>query len=194
MLALPPAPSPARPRALLVATALVCTAGTMLFAGMLGVYVSLRDQAGGNTHDWLPRGVQIPDVAVNMMLITMIGACVMAQWAVYAINRDNRRDTAIALGVLGVFGLAVLNAQVYVYNTVGLDIAANRYNVLFYAITGTFLVALIAGIAFAVLMTFRELGGRYSAKDHEGISALALYWYFLAVAFAGVWFCIYTLE
>ena len=43
-------------------------------------------------------------------------------------------------------------------------------------------------------MAFRELGGRYSAKDHDGISSLALYWYFLTVAFAGVWYVIYTLE
>ena len=65
---------------------------------------------------------------------------------------------------------------------------------LVYAITGTFLVAAVRGIVFAVLMAFRELGGRYSAKDHDGISSLALFWYFLTVAFAGVWYVIYTLE
>lgn len=194
MLALPPAPSPARPRTLLVATALVCVAGTMLFAGMLGVYLSLRDAAGGTTADWLPKGVEIPDVAVNVMLITMLGGCVMAQWAVHAIARDNRRDAIIALGVLALFGLAVVNAQVYVYNTMGLDIRADGYNTLVYAITGTFLVALLFGILLAALMAFRELGGRYSAKDHDGIASLALYWYFLTVAFAGVWYVIYILE
>jgi cytochrome c oxidase subunit 3 len=194
MLALPPAPSPARPRTLLVATALVCVAGTMLFAGMLGVYLSLRDAAGGTTVQWLPKGVEIPDVAVNVMLITMLGGCVIAQWAVYAIARDNRRDATIALGVLAVFGMAVVNAQVYVYNTMGLDIQAEGYNTLVYAITGTFIAALVFGILFAALIAFRELGGRYSAKDHDGISSLALYWYFLTVAFAAVWYVIYTLE
>ena len=69
--------------------------------------------------------------------------------------------------------------------------APTSYSTLVYAITGTFLVALVFGIVFAVLMAFRELGGRYSAKDHDGISSLALYWYFLTVAFAGVWFVIY---
>jgi cytochrome c oxidase subunit 3 len=194
MLALPPAPSPTRPRTLFVATALVCAAGTALFAGMLGLYLSLRDAAGGTTADWVPKGVDIPDVAVNVMLITMIGGCVVAQWAVYAISTDNRRDTTIALGVLAVFGVAVVNAQVYVYNALGLDILANKYSLLVYAITGTFLVAIVFGIVFAILMAFRELGGRYSAKDHDGITSLALFWYFLTVAFAGVWYVIYTLE
>jgi len=194
MLALPPAPSPTRPRTLFVATALVCAAGTALFAGMLGLYLSLREAAGGTTADWVPKGVDIPDVAVNTMLITMIGGCVIAQWAVYAISRDNRRDTTIALGVLALFGVAVVNAQVYVYNALGLDILEDKYSMLVYAITGTFLVAMLFGIVFAILMAFRELGGRYSAKDHDGITSLALFWYFLTVAFFAVWYVIYTLE
>jgi cytochrome c oxidase subunit 3 len=194
MLQLPPAPSPARPRSLLVATALVCSAGTVLFGGMLAIYLALRDQAGDTTELWLPSGVEVPDVAVHIMLVTMFGGCVMAQWAVHAIGEGNRRDTALALGVLAVFGVAVLNAQVYVYNTMGLDIRADRYSTLVYTITGAFLVALVGGIVFAALMAFRELGGRYSAKDHDGISALALYWYFLTLVFSGVWYCIYVLE
>ena len=60
--------------------------------------------------------------------------------------------------MLALFGVAVLNAQVYVYNTMGLDIRADRYSVLVYTVTGTFLVALVAGIAFAALMAFRETG------------------------------------
>jgi cytochrome c oxidase subunit 3 len=92
------------------------------------------------------------------------------------------------------FGLAVLNAQVYVYNTMGLVISEEGYAVLVYAITGAFLVALVGGIVFAGLVAFRELGGRYSGKEHDGVSALALYWYFLTVAFAGVWLVIYVIE
>ncbi len=166
----------------------------MLFGGMIAIYIAFRDAAGGSTAKWLPKGVEVPDVAVHMMLVTMIGCSMMAQWAVYAITRNNRRDTAVALGVLALFGVAVLNAQIFVYNAMGLDIRASGYAELVYAITATFLVALIAGIAFAVLMAFRELGGRYSGKEHDGISSLALYWHFLTVAFVAVWFVIYTVE
>ena len=101
MLALPPAPSPARPRTLLVGhRARVRRRARCCSPACSAVYLALRDAAGGTTTDWLPKGVEIPDVAVNMMLVTMLGGCVIAQWAVYAIARDNRRDTTIALGVL----------------------------------------------------------------------------------------------
>ena len=57
----------------------------------------------------------IPDVAVNVMLITMIGGCVVAQWAVYAISTDNRRDTTIALGVLAVFAVVYSALGIVLY-------------------------------------------------------------------------------
>jgi cytochrome c oxidase subunit 3 len=179
---------------LFVATALVCAAGAMLVLSQLAIWVHFRDAAGGTTAAWLPKGVVIPEIAANTMLIVMIGASVMAQWAVYSMARDDRRSTAIAIGVLALFGLAVLNAQAYIYQQMGLGAGDSVYSNLFYAVTGTFLAALIAGIVMAVVVVFRSLGGRYTSKRHEGISALALYWHFLTAAFAAVWFVVYVVK
>jgi cytochrome c oxidase subunit 3 len=193
-LALPPAPAPPRPRMLFVGTAFVCAAVAMLFMGMLAVWVNLRDAAGGTTAAWLPKGVSIAMVAPNMMLVIMIGASVMVQWAVYAMARDDRRDTTVAVSLVVVFGIAVLNAQAYIYQQLDLGIGKNEYSNLFYAVTGTFVAALLAGIAMAMVVVFRSLGGRDSSKRHEGISALALYWHFLTVAFSAVWYVVYVVK
>ncbi len=179
---------------LLVGTAFVCAAAAMLFMGMLAVWVNRRDAAGGTTAAWLPKGVSIAMVAPNMMLIIMIGASVMVQWAVYAMARDDRRDTAVAVSLVVVFGIAVLNAQAYIYQQLELGIGTNEYANLFYAVTGTFVAALIAGIVMAMVVIFRSLGGRYSSKRHEGISALALYWHFLTAAFTAVWYVVYVVK
>jgi heme/copper-type cytochrome/quinol oxidase subunit 3 len=193
-LALPPAPSPPRPRMIFVGTALACAAAGMLFVGMLAVWVNLRDAAGGTTAAWVPKGVDIAMVGPNVMLITMLAASVMAQWAVYAIARDDRRDTTVAVAGLVIFGVMVLNAQAFIYQQLDLGIGTNKYANLFYAVTGTFLAALIAGLVMAVVVVFRALGGRYNAKRHEGISALALYWHFLTVAFSAVWYVVYVVK
>ena len=129
-----------------------------------------------------------------MMLIIMVGASVLVQWAVYAMARDDRRDTAVAVSLLVVFGVAVLNAQAFIYQQLGMGIGETKYANLFYAVTGTFVAALIAGIVMAMVVVFRSLGGRYSSKRHEGISSLALYWDFLTVAFAAVWFVVYVVK
>jgi heme/copper-type cytochrome/quinol oxidase subunit 3 len=193
-LGLPPAPAPPRPRMLLVGTAFLCAAAAMLFMGMLAVWVNLRDAAGGTTAAWLPKGVSISMMAPNMMLLILIGASVLVQWAVYAMARDDRRNTAVAVSLLVVFGVAVLNAQAYIYQQLKLGIGKNEYSNLFYAVTGTFVAALIAGLVMAVVVVFRSLGGRYGSKRHEGISALALYWHFLTVAFFAVWYVVYVVK
>jgi len=178
---------------LLVATALASAAVGMLFAGMLGVWIALRDAAGGTSTAWLPKGVEMPGVAANMMLIIMAGASVMVQWSVSAMARDNRRDAVVAAALTVIFGIAVFNAQAYIYQQIGVPVAT-RYGALFYSVTGAFLVALVAGMIMAVIVVFRSLGGRYSSKRHEGISALALYWHFLTATFAAVWFVVYVVK
>jgi heme/copper-type cytochrome/quinol oxidase subunit 3 len=190
---LPPAPAPPRPRMLFVATAFACAAGAMLFAGMLAAWLSLRDAAGGTTAAWLPKGVVIPGVAANMMLIILGGASVVAQWAVYAMGQDNRRDAVVAIGLLVIFGIAVFNAQAYIYQQVDVGVGT-RYGALFFSVTGAFLFALVAGMIMAVMVVFRSLGGRYTSKRHEGISALALYWHFLTASFAAVWLVVYVVK
>jgi heme/copper-type cytochrome/quinol oxidase subunit 3 len=193
-LGLPPAPAPPRPRMVFVGTALVCAAIAMLFMGMLAVWVNLRDASGGTTAKWLPKGVEISMSGPNIMLLVMLGASVLVQWAVWAIGQDNRRDTICAVALLVVFGIAAFNAQVYVYQQLGLGIGDNKYNNLFYTVTGTYLAALIGGLVMAMVVTFRSLGGRYSSRRHEGISALALYWHFLTVAFLAVWYVVYVVK
>ncbi len=200
MMALPPVAAPARPRTLLVATSLAAGAVVALVGGMLAVYVHERDIAGGNTAAWVPDGVIVPEIATNIMLVTMVAASITMQWAQYAIARNARAHTYIALGLTAVFGVAVLNAQIYTYQQLALPIAtsgddlASRYGVLVYAVTGTFLALLISGIVFAAIMAFRTLGGRYSARRHEGITAATLYWHVLTAVFIAVWYVVYVVK
>ena len=90
--------------------------------------------------------------------------------------------------------LAVINAQIYVYNQLELPVADDLagYGGMFYAVTGTMMVLFIAGFAFTLVTAFRVLGGR--VRDNEVVAAHALYWYVLAVAFAAVWFVVYVTK
>jgi len=197
MLALPAAPAPSRPRMLLVATAVACAAGTMLFGGMLGVYLHFRNEAGGKTVGWLPKGSHLPAVPANTMLVTMLAASVMAQWAVYATARGDRRGGGLALTLTALFGVLVINAQAALYTQFKQPLVpkdASAYNALFFTITGTFVAAVISGVVFAGVVAFRSFGGRYSVREHEGVSAMALYWHFLTAAFAVVWYVVYVTK
>lgn len=196
MHALPAGPAPLPKRQVLVGTALACVAGAMAIGGMLAVWLRfraaapLREGSSGLIKAWLPEGVTIPEVPSNVMLITVGVACVMAQWAVYAARRGDHAHTALALGITGLMGLAVLNAQIFIYTQMDIGLTDGAYEVMFFTITGTFVALVIGGLLFSIVGAFRYLGGR--TYDREIISAHALYWYFTAAAYAALWFVVYV--
>jgi heme/copper-type cytochrome/quinol oxidase subunit 3 len=193
MYALPAAPAAPPRRQVLVGTALVGVAATMLVGGMLAVWILQRERALDAGTTWLPKGVMIPEVPSNVMLIGVWGLCVFAQWATWSARRGDRAHTALALGLVALMGIAFINAQAYVYSQMGLPIADETgYAGMFYAITGTVLALFIAGLVFTAVTAFRFLGGRLD--DREIVGAHAMFWYFLAAIFSAVWLIVYVTK
>jgi cytochrome c oxidase subunit 3 len=190
MYELPPAPAPPPRRQMLIGTAVASLGVLTLIGGMLAVYIRLRENARGADEAWVPEGVSIPGVPTNVMLISFFAIIVFAQWAVYAARRRDRVNVGLSLGLVGLIGLAIVNAQAYVYNRMELPIADSIYASLFYAVTGTMTALVIAGLVFTVVTAFRLLGGRET--DQEIVSAHALYWYVLTIAFSALWLIVYV--
>jgi heme/copper-type cytochrome/quinol oxidase subunit 3 len=191
------APTPARPRTLVVGAVLASLAGSMLLVGMCSIYLAIRDNAGGSTKAWLPGGVIIPEVAANVMLAGMFAATVIIQWARYAINRDDRQATYVALGLTALIGLAMLNAQGYIWKELKLVISDEKrggFQMLVYSITGTYFVLLMIGVIATALLAFRALGGRANRRSAEAVAAACVYWHFLFAAFCAVWLVVYVTK
>jgi len=196
MLALPSVAAPASRRQMFVGTAFGCVAAGSLMGSMLALWMRFRtealDAADGR---WVPRNINIPLVPANTMLLAFVLIWVFAQWTVYAARRDARSHVALGLTLVAVIGIAIINAQAYIYARMRLPISgedATAYNAMFYSITGTFVVLLIIGVAFSVITAFRYVGGRTS--DREIVSAHALYWYFLSALFMALWFVVYVTK
>lgn len=194
---LPAGPTTAARHPLFIATGSVVAAGTMLMFGMLAVWFKFRDASplrastnGKMIHDWLPADLKIPEVATNTLAITMVIAAVMGQWAVYSATRKDSQHTTLALFITGLVGIAAINAQVAIYKQMDAVLADGAYQTMFYAITGTMLVLICAGVTFSFVAAFRVLGGRIA--DRAVVTAHSLYWYFLTTAFVALWFVVYV--
>jgi cytochrome c oxidase subunit 3 len=179
---------------LVIGTALVAGAVFLLLVSLVSIYLDLRHEAGGSTALWLPNKVRPSIVIGNIMMFGMIGASVLVQWALYATARGSQRDAGVALGMAGGVGLMVLNAQAFQYSQIKLAVANGNSATMFYAITGTFLAALVGGLVVVAVTAFRSLGGRYTAKNTEGIVAAATYWHVLTLAFSLIWFVVYLFK
>ena len=190
-LALPSGPAPAPRRQLLVGSTLAGLAGTTLIGGMLAVWLLERQQVV-DAGERFPMKYIIPEVATNVMLITIYGLCFFAQWAVYSARRQDRGHTGLALSVVAILALSFINAQAFVYSQMEVELAEGVYGALFYAVTGTMMALVIVGLIFTVVAAFRTLGGR--DWQSEIVSAHALYWYFAAAAYSAVWFVVYVTK
>jgi cytochrome c oxidase subunit III len=192
MHALPAAPAPAPRRQLFVGTALICAGLATMYGGMLALYIRFRQSTINSGGVWRPSEAVVPEVPTNIMLISFLAIYVFAQWAVYAARREHKSYTALALGLVALVGLAVINAQVFVYSQMELVIRDGSYQTFFYALTGVFVVLMIIGVFFTLVTAFRHLGGR--TRDREIVSAHAMYWYFLGAVYAALWFVVYVTK
>ena len=192
MIALPSAPAPAPRRQVFVGTAVACAAGAALLGGMLALWLRFLEQAISAGGSWVPDDVKVPLVPANIMLLAFIPIGVFAQWAVYSAKRDDRPHTGLALGLTGLMGLAFINAQAFIYVQIKMPADGGTFAAMFYAITGVMTALAIIGVVFSAVTAFRYLGGR--TTEREIVSAHAMYWYFLSVAYTALWFVVYVTK
>lgn len=189
-----PAPPLQRPRVLMVGTAFMAAASIMVIVGMLGVYLAQRADFLSSGSVWLPTGASVPLQQPNTMMITLIMSVITMQWAVNAISRNDRGHAYMALGLTLVLGAATIVMTSYLFTLMELDISSGLQGVLIFSITGAHLLMLIVAMIFVALMAFRALGGQFASRQHDGISAAALYWDAMVAVYSILWFSIYITK
>ena len=189
-----PAAPVQRPRVLVIASGFAAVATGMYFFSLLGVYMTLRSQAVRNGLVWIPPEVKIPLTQPNIMMFTLIMSVVTMQWAVWAIKNDDRFNAYLALLVTLVLGFCFINMAAYMYTVMGFDIATSKVAVLVYAITGSHVLMVVAAMVFVMLMAFRALGGQFTSRQHDGISAAALFWHANVAVFFLIYLVIYITK
>jgi cytochrome c oxidase subunit 3 len=192
--ALPPAPPVQRPRVLVVGTAFVSAATIMVFAGLIAVYLSQRANVVADGGTWLPREISIPLQQPTTTFFSLLMSVVTMQWAVSAIARNDRVNAYLAFGITLVFGFSAIVMTSYQYTLMGLDVDANIQSVLIYTISGLHLIMLVIAMIFISLMTFRAMAGQFTARQHDGVTAAALFWYAMVAVYALIWLSIYVTK
>jgi cytochrome c oxidase subunit 3 len=163
----------------------------MVYAGIIGAYVAQRSGASGA---WFPDTVTIPLSPPNIAAVTLLLSVVAIHWAHYSIRNDDRPNGYVALGLTLLFGLAYINSAIYLFTQMGAAIDGTTAEFFLFAIGGFHITTFVGGIVFVALMAFRTLGGQYSGRDAEGISAAALYWDVAVVLYLVSWLAVYVTK
>lgn len=184
-----PAPLQPRRRELLFGTAFATAGVVAVMATLIGYYLAARNAAGA---EWFASN-NIPLTQPNMQALTLGMSMVTMQWAVYAIARDDRPHTFVALGVTLLLGAAFVNQTIFLFKQAGVALEQPE-GPLFYAVTAGNLAMIVAGIIFIALMAFRALGGQFSSRQPDGIAAAAVFWYASCAVYAVVWVAVYIMK
>ncbi|MEL6890052.1 MAG: cytochrome c oxidase subunit 3 [Actinomycetota bacterium] len=190
--ALPAGPAPAPRNQMVLGATLASIAMAMLTGGMLAIWALERREAIDAAGTWLPSSVTIPEVPSNIMLIAFLATATFAHWAIWSAKHGDRGHTVFALAATGFVGVLIVNAQLFIYSQMDLPITEGRYGSMFFAVTGTFVVLMVAGIVFSLVAMFRYLGGR--TGEPEILTAHAIFWYGLAAVFTAIWFVVYVTK
>jgi cytochrome c oxidase subunit 3 len=191
----PPPASPVRPRSLLIGTTLACAGIAMAFAGLLGLYAEMRASVIRDGGTWLPKEVVIDLTPFNVAFAGLIILLVVLHWAVYAVGNEDRPRAYLALGLSALLGASYINGVAFAYTQMGFTVNdPSGVGTLVYVITGMHLAMAGAGVVYLALMAFRTLGGRYSARDREGLVASLVYWYVTVAIYAVIWFTIFVTK
>lgn len=188
-----PAPEITRPRSLLVGTMFACAAAFMFFLGVVGIYVVQRAEARDSAGEWFPEGV-VELGPSGFIFWTLILSIFTIQWAVQAINADDRNNAYVALAITGLFGAAIFNQLWFIINDTGFALAADDAQFMFFVVNGTFIVFLIAAVVFVAFTFIRALAGQFGPRRAEAVSAAALFWNTVVFMWAIVYYLIYITK
>ena len=188
-----PAPEITRPRSLLVGTMFSCAAAFMFFCGVIGVYILERAEARDEGVEWFPEGV-VELGPSGFIFWTLVLSVFTVQWAVQAINADDRINAYVALALTGLFGAAIFNQMWFIINDTGFALAADNAQFLFFVVNGTFIVFLIVAVAFVAFTTVRALAGQFGPRRAEAVSSAALAWNTVVFMWAIVYYLIYITK
>lgn len=181
----PPLP---RRRQLLFGTAFAAVGVGMFELALVGTYL----RSARRTATWLTENV-IPLTQPNMQLGTLVLGSIFIQWAVWAIARNERGQAYLGLGLTLLMGAAFLNQTTFLWKTVGLRMAQQE-GPTFYAATGAHFAIVGIAMAFIVLMGIRTLGGQFSSRLPDGVSAAALFWHVSVALYSVLWLAVYIMK
>jgi heme/copper-type cytochrome/quinol oxidase subunit 3 len=170
-----------------------CAAAFMAFVGVIIVYVSERNSALDAGAEWFPDGT-IELGPSGFIFSTMILSIFTIQWAVQAINNDDRKNAFVALALTAVFGASVFNQLWFIINDTGFALSASNAEFMFFVVLGTFVAFMISAVAFIALTFLRALIGQFGPRKADSVAAAAFYWNTVVAMYAIAWYVIFVTK
>jgi cytochrome c oxidase subunit 3 len=172
---------------------LFITSEVMFFSGLFAAYFSTRAQNAATT-GWPPKqfeGILNPLSLILVATIILITSSFTCQFAVWSIRRGDRAGFIRNISITFVLGIAFLVMQAIDYSLLfseGMTMGSGPFGTTYFTLTGFHGAHVFGGVLMLGVILYRGMAGQFSAKHHDAIEAVSLYWHFVDV----VWIILFS--
>ncbi len=188
---------------------LFITSEVMFFAGLFAAYFSIRAGYtevinGASQHVWPPSEfahllnpftLTTESGALNLILpatIILVISSFTCQMGVWAIRRDDHRGFVRNISATLVLGVTFLLIQAFDYSVLmheGLTMGSTTFGTTYFTLTGFHGAHVFGGVLMLAVVVYRGMAGQFSARHHDMVEAMSLYWHFVDV----VWILLFSI-
>jgi cytochrome c oxidase subunit III len=171
---------------------LFITSEVMFFSGLFAAYFSTRAKNYASVTLWQdPQKILEPLGPILIATLLLITSSFTCQFAVWAIRRGDRQGFLRNISVTFVLGILFLLMQAYDYTVLfsdGLTLGSGPFGTTYFTLTGFHGAHVFGGVLMLGVILYRGMSGQFSARHHDAVEAVSLYWHFVDV----VWIILFT--
>jgi cytochrome c oxidase subunit 3 len=171
---------------------LFITSEVMFFSGLFAAYFATR---AANAAQWPPdifADVLDPLGPILLATIILIASSFTCQFAVWSIRRGDRRGFVRNTAVTFILGIVFLGMQAFDYSILfgeGMTLASGPFGTTYFTLTGFHGAHVFGGVLMLGVILYRGMAGQFSARHHDAVEAVSLYWHFVDV----VWILLFSI-
>ncbi len=172
---------------------LFITSEVMFFSGLFAAYFATR--FSGLNQPWPPEAfseILEPLSLILVATIILILSSFTCQFAVWSIRKGDRRGFIRNIAVTFVLGIIFLIMQAIDYGILygeGMTLGSGAFGTTYYTLTGFHGAHVFGGVLMLGVVLYRGMAGQFSAKHHDAVEAVSLYWHFVDV----VWILLFSI-
>jgi cytochrome c oxidase subunit III len=174
---------------------LFITSEVMFFGGLFAAYFNVRANAplwptiNPETQQQFHLEMLPLVLPATFILILSSFTCQLAVWG---IRRGDRTAFLRNIAVTFLIGIAFLIMQgtdYVILGSEGMTLSAGTYGTTYFTLTGFHGAHVFGGAIMLGVLLYRGLAGQFSARHHDAVEAVSLYWHFVDV----VWILLFSL-
>ena len=170
---------------------LFITSEVMFFSGLFAAYFATR----AANQPWPPapfKHILDPLGPIMLATVLLIASSFTCQFAVWSIRKGDRKGYIRNISVTFVLGVIFLGMQVYDYGLLfqeGMTLGSGPFGTTYFTLTGFHGAHVFGGVLMLGVILYRGMAGQFSAKHHDAVEAVSLYWHFVDV----VWILLFSI-